>query len=45
MFAWRRCSEHPVLAISVLVIAGVSPWCIGDGDLIRGHWAEPGANR
>jgi len=39
-FAWAPCPAHSFLTISVLVIAGVGPWCVGDAG-VHGHWVDP----
>ncbi len=46
MFEWRRCPEHPVLAVSVIVTRDAAPWCVGGAE-IHGHWLdrEQGAAR
>jgi hypothetical protein len=40
MFEWRQCPEHPVLAVSVIVIADAPPWCVGGAE-VHGHWLDP----
>lgn len=42
-FQWRRCPQHPVLILSVIVTPDSGPWCIGDAVTIPGHRVEVAA--
>lgn len=39
-FEWAPCPLHSAIAPSVIVTSSTPAWCIGDGEMIPGHWLD-----